>query len=86
MHQRTYFLLKNKQTKPWEIKLSVSDQMITCLLDLNYRNTFLPYTAFKTVVHPLDHKGLSGTFSVLYVFCVLSVMETIFKIAWEKKA
>lgn len=79
------FLLK-KKTKPQEVKLSVSDKMITCLLDLNYRNTFLPYIAFKTVAHPLDCEGLSGTFSVLHVFCVQSVIETIFKITWEEKA
>jgi len=43
---------------------------------------------FKLVAHSLDHKGLLGAFSVLYtdVFYVLSVTETTFKIAWEKKA
>lgn len=42
----------------------------------------------KHVAHPLDHQGLLGAFSVLYtdIFFVLSVIETIFEIAWEKKA
>lgn len=45
-------------------------------------------SSFKLAAHPLNHKGLLGAFSVLHtdVFCVLSVIETMFKIAWEKKA
>lgn len=40
---------------------------------------------FKLVAQPLNYKGVLGAFRYTDVFYVLSVIETTFKIAWEKK-
>lgn len=42
---------------------------------------------FKLVAQPVIYKGLLGAFNVLYtdVFCILSVIETTFKLLGRKK-